>query len=112
MMIASSKDLWSLAFGPPEVDPWDLAHAVERQADREPLDYRTRLLIRDSVVALKEYWGQGDFERWLARCPVREKLATICGEPFERVGFSLRERLMEKTDPEVIRQFLRDLGAR
>jgi hypothetical protein len=111
-MVARTKDLWSLVKYRPEIDPNDLAAAVEFQAGQEPLDYRTRLLIRDSIVALKEYWGQDRFGHWLAHCPWQEKLDAICKEQFERPGFpTIPSRLMEKTDPEEIRRFLRELSA-
>ncbi len=105
------RDLWSLVSGRPEVDPNDLAEALVGQIERGSLDYRSRLLIRDSVAALRRYWGEERLEAWLADCPVRAEIEAICRESFERPGFpSLGERLMDKTDPEDIRQFLRELG--
>jgi hypothetical protein len=107
------NDLWSLVSGRPEIDPNDLAHAVEEQAAESDLDYRTRLLVRDSVAALRAYWGEARVREWLHDSPAREAVEEICGEEFERPGFpSIRRRLMEKTDPEDIRQFLRQLGTR
>jgi hypothetical protein len=111
-MVAGTKDLWSLVQGRPEVDPSDLAEAVEAQARREPLDYRTRLLIRDSVEALRTYWGEQRLEAWLAARPSGRRIKGICGESFEHPGFpSLRDRIVEKTDPETVRQYLRELGS-
>jgi hypothetical protein len=112
-MAVAGADLWSLAMGRPQVDPHDLAAAVQEQANREPLDYRTRLLIRDSIRALQRYWGEERTAVWLTRSTARRKLEAICAEPFEKPGFSsLEERLMDKTDPEDIRQFFRDLSVR
>src|SRR5262249_48370415 len=105
-------DLWSLTRGRPEVDPADLAAAIQEEAGRARLDYRTRLLTRDSVAALRDHWGDEKFANWLSACPSRNRIEAIRQEPFERPGFSLEGRLMEKTDPEAIRQYLRDLGAR
>jgi hypothetical protein len=112
MMAVQTKDLWSLVqSGPPQVDPEELAAAVEDQAGRRPLDYRTRLLIRDSVTALKKHWGEARLADWLADSPVREQIEAICREPFAGSGFSsLAERIVEKTGPETIRQFLRELS--
>jgi hypothetical protein len=105
------KDLWNLTTGRPQVDPHDLARAVALEIEQGELDYRTRLLIRDSVVALGRYWGEERLAAWLAGCPVRGEIEAICREEFERPGFpSLEKRLMDKTDPEDIRQFLRELG--
>lgn len=107
----SSPDLWSLVWGKPEVDPRDLAAAVEGQVNRTGLDYRTRLLIRDSVDALKQHWGTQRFNKWLENSLSRGAIETIWREDFEECGFpTLKERIMEKTDPEVVRQFFRDLG--
>src|SRR5262249_7500329 len=113
VMVVRQKDLWSLVWGNPQVDPGDLAGAIHAQVGREPLDYRTRLLIRDSVEALKKYWGAQRLEAWLAQCPWRGKIEAICQESFDEPGFpSLSRRLMEKTNPEDVRQFLRELGTR
>jgi hypothetical protein len=110
-MVAKILDLWSLVRGRPQIDPNDLADAVARQAAEEPLDYRTRLLIRDSVEALKGYWGSPRVERWLVENPSHEKIEAICGDKFDEVGFpSIRKRLMDKTDPETIRQYFQQLG--
>ena len=98
MISTQSDSLWRLVKGRPQVDPNDLAEAIRLQVGKEPLDYRTRLLIRDSVEALRSYWGTGRVGAWLATCPEQERIETICREEFERPGFpSLKERLMEKT---------------
>ena len=57
-MVAQAQDLWKLVWGKPQIDPNDLAAAVEDEARSDDLDYRTRLLIRDSVEALKGHWGE------------------------------------------------------
>jgi hypothetical protein len=109
--MVAKKDLWGLVKYRPQVDPNDLAAAVEQEAAHEPLDYRTRLLIRDSVKALQDYWGPEPFAAWLAASPQRSRIEAISQEGFERPGFpSLAERLMEKTDPEEIKRYLRELG--
>jgi hypothetical protein len=110
-MSLETLDLWSLVRGRPQLDPRDLAAAVVTQAAEEPLDYRTRLLIRDSVDALRSYWGAERVERWLADCPVQERITTACEVEDERVGFpSIRKRLMDKTEPETIEQYFRALS--
>jgi hypothetical protein len=109
-----ANDLWSLAIGGhPEIDPADLAAAVQEQvAAEEPLDYRTRLLIRDSINALRDYWGQRRVEEWLSQAAHRDVLETICREEFERPGFTLiRRRLMEKTQPDAIRGVFTEIGS-
>ena len=76
-MMVHTKDLWSLVWGKPQVDPSDLAFALEEQVNRPPLDFRTRLLIRDSVEALRNYWGPKRLAGWLSHCPTREKIESI-----------------------------------
>ncbi len=110
-MVAQSQDLWNLVWGTPQVDPTDLARAVEDQVGTNGLDYRTRLLVRDSTEALRSYWGDARFGDWLRQSPARVRIEQIRQEDFEKAGFpTLRERLVEKTNPEMVRQFLRELG--
>ncbi|MCI0455661.1 MAG: DUF6036 family nucleotidyltransferase [Gemmataceae bacterium] len=113
-MPVQARDLWDLVPGKPQIDPHDLAEAVESQAaEGGALDYRTRLLIRDSVEALKGYWGERRVKEWLASSPARAPIERICAESFERPGFpSIKERLMEKTDPATVEQLFRELGSR
>jgi hypothetical protein len=112
-MVGVAKDLWSLIWRGPEIDPGDLATAVQQQAAQPNLDYRTRLLIRDSVEALKGYWSSERVGDWLATCPIRDRIENICREEFERPGFQLiGRRLMEKTNPTTIETLLRELGSR
>jgi hypothetical protein len=112
-MATQTLDLWTLVRTRPQIDPGDLADAVREQAKEADLDYRTRLLIRDSVEALKSYWGTKRVAVWLADSQEAARIESICREPFDKVGFpSLRRRLMDKTEPETIQQFLRDLGRR
>jgi hypothetical protein len=107
-------ELWDVVWGKPQVDPDTLAGAVEREAQRPAaLDYRTRLLIRDSIAALERYWGSERLESWLCRSPARDAMEHIRREHFGEVGFPLLEKaLVKATDPETVRRFLRDLGAR
>lgn len=110
-MVAPTKGLWKLVKYRPQVDPNDLAAAVLREIGEEVLDYRTRLLVRDSTEALRTYWGEERFQEWLCQSPARERLESIRKEVFERPGFpSLARRLVEKTDPEEVRTYLRELG--
>lgn len=112
MLTAKTGDLWTLVKGTPQVDPSDLADAVCEMSAQDELDYRTRLLIRDSVQALQRFWGKSRVDDWLGECPHRHRIVAICAEEFERPGFpSLAERLMDKTEPAAIRRFLSELGA-
>ena len=96
-MATQTLDLWSLVRGRPQIDPNDLADAVVQQAAEEPLDYRTRLLIRDSVEALTGYWGRQRAERWLTECPLHDKIEAISHEGFDEIGFpSIRKQVVRK----------------
>jgi hypothetical protein len=110
-MVVQAKDLWSLVLERHQVDPDDLAEAVQDQAGEDELDFRTRLLIRDSVVALQNYWGRKRLIAWLGRCPVRERIESVLREDLGEPGFpSLLRRVMETTRPERVREFFRELG--
>jgi hypothetical protein len=110
-MVAQAKDLWSLVLDRHQLDPDDLAGAVQDQATGDDLDYRTRLLIRDSVIALQNHWGQKRLTAWLGRCPARERIESILQEDLGEPGFpSLSRRIMETTRPERVREWFRELG--
>ncbi len=110
-MPATTTDLWDLVHGRPQVDPDELAAAAEEQVRRGDLDFRSRLLVRDSLEALRRHWGEPRFAAWLARSPVREELERIQKEDLGEPGFpSLARRLMETLRPETVRQYLRELG--
>jgi hypothetical protein len=107
------SELWELVWGKPEVDPAALSMAIEHELKAEGLDFRTRLLIRDSTDALERYWGPQRLQEWLSRSPVRDKIEAIKHEDLGNPGFLfLKDQLMDKTEPEAVRQFLRELGTR
>jgi hypothetical protein len=106
-----AKDLWSLALDHLEVDPDDLAQAIVDQVRCHDLDFRSRLLIRDSLNGLRRYWGRQRLEAWLNACPVREEIEAIWHEDLGEPGFpSLQRSIVEITRPEHVRQYLRELG--
>ncbi len=110
-MALLTLDLWTLVQERPEIDPNDLADAVVSQVSDEPLDYRTRMLIHDSVDALSQFWGLSRTEKWLAHCSFQHEIGVIRQEAFDKIGFpSLGRRLMEKTKPDRVRQFLEATG--
>jgi hypothetical protein len=111
-MTTHTKDLWQLVSGQPHIDPHELAEAVQEQARQDPLDYRTRLLIHDSMAALEQHWGRETLKTWLTASTARVRIESILQESFERCGFPfLAERVMKKTDPNEVREFLRELGS-
>jgi hypothetical protein len=105
------SDLWSLVWGKPEVDPRALAEAIEREVAGGRPDFRTRLLIRDGTLALENYWGRQRLDDWLAHSPARRGIEAIRQEDLGAAGFPfLKEALVERTEPDTIRQFLRELA--
>lgn len=110
-MVTQTRDLWSLVLDQFEVDPNELAEAIEEQVGQQPLDFRTRLLIRDSVAALTKYWGTRRVAEWLTRSPVRKQIDKVCQEDLGPAGFPyLEKQVMEPTRPEAIQKFLRELA--
>ena len=107
------KDLWALTFGQPWVDAEELSLALERQvADEQQLDARTKLLVRDSLQALSEFWGPERLEVWLARSAGGTVLRKLQKTVVEPPGFpTLNRRLMQKTAPQAVLEMLRDLGS-
>jgi hypothetical protein len=107
-------ELWELVWGKPHIDPRALAAAIEGEILRPgPLDFRTRLLIRDSITALERFWGTDRLEAWLRGSHSREAIERIRHESPGPAGFPfLQEALVQATDPETVRQFLRELGVR
>lgn len=110
-MVVQREDLWSLARGRPSVDAADLASAIVGQVVCADLDFRSRLLIRDSMDALEQHWGPGRLRQWLADCPLGDRIEAIWREDLGEPGFpSLRKRIVDKTSPETLRECLRALG--
>jgi hypothetical protein len=96
-----------------QVDPAALASAIVRQVESGDLDFRTRLLIRDSLEALAGYWGENRLSTWLDRSATGEQIRRIRQEDLGAPGFpSLRWRVMDPTRAETILEFLEELGAK
>jgi hypothetical protein len=106
------RDLWGLVLESQQVDPLDLAEAIQVQLENDQLDFRTRLLIRDSLEALGGHWGPNKLRKWLEASPHRHRLEAIGSESLGEPGFpSLRSRVMEITRRETVEEYLRELGS-
>ena len=106
-----AAELWTATRNGPEIDPRKLAAAVASAVEGGELDFRSRLLVRDSLNALKRYWGQERFGAWLAAVSDRALIERILSFDFGEVGFpSLEARLMEPTDRSTVMDFLRELS--
>lgn len=112
-MTAITHDLWTLTTGRPWIDPSDLARAVEEAVGRGDLDFRTNLLIRDSLDALARHWGRGRVEQWIGSSTMGPRLSSIWKSDLGPAGFpSIGGRVMEALKPDTVREFLRELGSR
>jgi hypothetical protein len=108
-----NDSLWRLARSGHLIDAQQLAAAVDEQAGEAQPDFRTRLLIRDALRALKAYWGPERFGEWLADSAQRDRLSTYAKADLGPEGFpTIVHRLMDATKPEAVIEFFRDLGSR
>lgn len=111
-------ELWAEARSGTRVDADALARAIEGaiESPADALDYRTRLLIRDSLTALHAHWGSDGFESWLRQSPHRTALHDLCDSAAMRSaaddeGFpTLRRRIVNAIKPETVVQLLRELS--
>ena len=112
-MSSAVDELWSVARQQPQVDANALARAVEA-ACTEPLDYRTRLLIRDSISALRDCWGNDCFSRWLEQSSKRMQIerAAAHRSPDDEVAFPyLSRNVVDPIQPETVLQLLREISS-
>ncbi len=105
-------DPWRLVWGQPYIDSRTLAAAIEQDLERDPHpDFRTRLLVRDAVVALRSYWGARRFSQWLEASPVGPQIRRILDEDLGEAGYStIRRRLVDSIDSTQLSQIFEMLG--
>ena len=109
---SSRSPLWSLVLERPQIDASELAAAIEHEI-QGPLDFRTRLLIRDAARALAGTWGWRQHMNWIRNSPVGDRIQSIDRENLGPLGFpSLADRVMESTRSETVLQYLREMGSR
>ena len=102
-------DLWPLVLDSTTVDPDDLLRAVDAECRKPALDFRTRLLIRDSLLALT---SRADNPIARLTPAGRARAERVMAEDLGEVRFpSLARRLMTHTQPDKILAFLRDVSA-
>ncbi|HEY1683450.1 MAG TPA: DUF6036 family nucleotidyltransferase [Tepidisphaeraceae bacterium] len=107
----SSTDLWDLALGQQYIDPQNIQTAIEEEVANSDLDFRTRLLLRDAISALRSVIGEVRVEQWLDKSVQAKRIRFIEGSPLGEVGFpSLVHRIMDSTKSETVKQLLRELG--
>jgi hypothetical protein len=89
-MSTAADELWRVTRDAPAIDADTLVRALEAVADSpDPLDVRTRLLVRDSLRALETHRGAEWFHAWLARSPRRHRLGEVAASmaPSDEFGF-------------------------
>src|SRR5882724_8036490 len=105
--VAVEMDLWSLVLDRPQIDPDDLAAAIEREVCKSALDFRTRLLIRDCVDSLRGFWGAQRTSEWLRETQAGDTIQAIANGDLGPPGFSLMSRrIMPATRSQTIIAFL------
>lgn len=107
-------DPWELVWGQPYIRAAALADAIEQDLARTARpDFRTRLLVRDAARALKSYWGNAKFDRWLRHSSVGNRVGTILAENLGKPGFTnIRRRLVASFGRDRLEQILDLLGQR
>lgn len=101
-----------MATSQPQIDPEQLAAALARDVVAPDLDFRSRLLIRDSLDALAMHWGAARLSAWLDNSKSGDLLREIWKSDLGPPGFpSLKGRIMDATSIETVLQFLRELGS-
>jgi len=111
-IVAPTADLWHFVQSQHWLDPDELFEAVVQQTLVEGNDYRTRLLIRDSLDALGGHWGKVEFQKRLAKAHV-PKASQVLAEEFERQGFpSIKHRLVKPMNPDFFEKVFRKIGDR
>ena len=105
-------DPWRVVWGQPYIDCDTLAAAIESDLQRHPQpDYRTRLLVRDAVEAIRSFWGIAKFKRWLSASPAAELIRDILNQSFDETGFPhIRRRLVDSIGSTQIKQIFTLLG--
>jgi Nucleotidyltransferase of unknown function (DUF6036) len=105
-------DLWELIWGQPYIDAARLARAIELDLmDVAIPDFRSRLLVRDAVTAMRSFWGAKRFDLWLGASSAGESIRRILSEDLGETGFPfIRRRLVASIGSVEIKQIFDLLG--
>jgi hypothetical protein len=104
------RDLWSMTIDSQWIDVADFTRAVSDECLQTGHDFRTRLLIRDSLLALACHFEPADPLQLLAPA-AKEKAKAIFYEELGEVRFpSLSRRLMDHARSDKVLEFLAELG--
>jgi uncharacterized nucleotidyltransferase DUF6036 len=105
-------DPWALVWGQPYIDAERLVQAIEQDLLRNPEpDFRTRLLVRDSLRAVRAFWGKQRLDHRIGESPARARITTIMKEKLGKAGFTaIRRRLVANNMSADLEQILDLLG--
>ena len=108
-----TDQLWDLTRHPGQIDTEALAAAIEAAAAPgvdDDRDFRTCVLIRDSICALTDHWGWGKTLAWVAGPSNGAAIVQDCKTESERGFPSPRRRVVDTTKPEKIAEVLSEIG--
>ena len=110
-MTIVEDELWSLTWARRHIDADAMADVLGRALDGRPLDFRSRLLVRDALRGLQEFWGDERFTRWAGERGFSDAINRALSEDASSAGFhDLGERLMQPTTADAVQAYFRDLG--
>ena len=111
-MSAAIDNLWKVTFPGRQVDPEALAGVLASLDSDSELDFRTQLLIRDSLTALRHLWGESRYNSWKSALPSARLVTNIPEADLGPAGFpSLDKRVIEPTRADLVHRILREIGA-
>jgi hypothetical protein len=104
---------WRLARSGQPIDAEGLFRVVTHPALLASADRRTRRLAFDGLVALRDFVGDAEFGRRIQELATGGLVEQLLSEQRVGNGFeTIRSRLVNAVDPNVVLQMLRELGLR
>jgi hypothetical protein len=106
-------EAWQIVRSGGPIDAERLFRVVMAEPMLTTQDRRTRRLVYDGIVALRDYWGAAAFDARVRRNEKSDHVAALATGQRVGDGFvTLRERLVSATESSVILQMFRELGGR
>jgi hypothetical protein len=108
----SDQEIWELVGRGGPIDANALLRALIDARETLSSDARSRMLRRDTIGALSDHWGSDLLRRRLSWFGAESILDEAPDAPAEGGFTTIRERLVDATNPESLFQMLRELGER
>src|SRR5207247_1402986 len=107
----ATDNIWQMIGNGGPIDAQALLRALVNAGDTLASDTRSRMLRRDAVSALAGYWGEDLLRRRLRFLGAKRILDDVADAPATDEGafVTIRERLVDATNPENLLQMLREL---